>query len=181
MLKRFFKMKRNQQVVIYSKSGDETIHTLGKVSAIGRDFVMVTNLNERIWLPYDSIESANIPTGIPNFSNSHQYFIYDNDLRRKLLYNFGETVSKRDALIQQFYEESLATNLQSWGKTWVKIRTDKETIFGKIQNVTQQKLLIFLLNEKIEIELKHISTVHSIRFFSLLSLLGKKQLRRFFK
>jgi hypothetical protein len=174
-------MKRKQQVLIYSKSGDETIRTVGKVSAAGRDFVMVTNLNERIWLPYHSIESANIPTGIPNFSNSHQHLIFDNDLRRKLLFNFGETVSKRDVLIQQFYEESLASNLQSWGRTWVKIRTDKETIFGKIQNVTEQKLLIILLKEKIEIELNHISTVHSIRFFSLLSLLGKKQFGLFFK
>jgi hypothetical protein len=181
MLKRFFKMKRNQQVVIYTKSGVETIYTLGKVSAIGRDFVMVTNLNERIWLPYHSIESANLPIGIPNFSNSHQYFFYDNDLRRKLLQNFGETVSKKDALIQQFYEESLATNLQSWGKTWVKIRTDKETVYGKIQNVTKQNLLISLLNEKIEIELKHISAIYTIRFFSLLSVLGKKQLSLFFK
>ena len=174
-------MKRNQQVVIFSKSEDETIHTLGKVSAIGRDFVMVTNLNERIWIPYHSIESANIATGIPNFSNNHQYLIFDNDLRRKLLYNFGETVSKRDVLIQQFYEESLATNLQSWEKTWVKIRTDKETVYGKIQNVSQPKLIISLLNEKIEIELQHITSIHSIRFFSLLSLLGKKQFRLFFK
>lgn len=181
MLKRFFNMKRNQQVVIYSISGDETIQTLGKVSSIGRDFVMVTNLNERIWLPYHAIESANIETGIPNFSNSHQYLFFDNDLRHKLLYNFGETVSKRDVLTQQFYEESLATNLQSWKKTWVKIRTDKEIIFGKIINVTQQKLLIILLKEKAEIELNHISSIHTIRFFNLLSLLGKKKIRQLFK
>lgn len=172
-------MKRNQQVIIYSNNGEETILTLGKVSSIGRDFVMVTNLNERIWLPYHSIESANIATGIPNFSNSHQYLIFDNDLRRKLLYNFGETVSKRDVLIQQFYEESLATNLQTWEKTWVKIRADKETVYGKIQNVTQTKLLISLLNEKIEIELQHLSTIHSIRFFSILPLLLKKKFRLF--
>lgn len=181
MMKRFFNMKRNQQVVIYSKSGDETIQTLGKVSAIGRDYVMVTNLNERIWLPYHSIDSANIPTGIPNFSNSHQYLIFDNDLRRKLLYNFGETVAKRDVLIQQFYEESLATNLQSWGGTWIKIRTGKETVIGKINNVTHQKLLIILLKEKVEIELNQILTVHSLRFFSLLSFLGKKKLGLLFK
>lgn len=181
LLKRFFKMKRNQQVVIFSISEDEIIQTLGKVNAIGRDFVVLTNLNERIWIPYHSIESANIATGIPNYSNNHQYLIFDNDLRRKLLYKFGETVSKRDVLKQQFYEESLATNLQSWEKTWVKIRTDKEMVYGKIQNVTQEKLLISLLNEKVEIELQHISTIHSIRFLSVLSLLGKKQFQKLFK
>lgn len=168
-------MKRNQQVVINLKNDDEIIQMLGKVTAIGRDFVMLTNLNERIWLPYHAIESANLPTGIPNFSSSHQYFIFDNDLRRKLLNNFGETVSKRDVLIQQFFEESLATNLVSWRKTWVKIRTDKEIIFGKIQSVTQQKLILLLFNEKIEVDLTHTTMIQSIRFINLLSLLGKKR------
>ena len=113
ILKKFFKMKRNQQVEIYSNKGDESIHTSGKVTAIGRDFVMVTNLKDRIWIPYQHIESANIPTGVPTYENSHQNFIYDNDLRKKLLTNFGEVVSKRDVYIQQFYEETLQTNLQS--------------------------------------------------------------------
>lgn len=181
MLKKFFKMKRNQQVTIFSRNGDETIHTLGKVSAIGRDFVMVTNLKDRIWLPYHAIESANIPQGIPNFSNSHQSFIYDNDLKRKLVHNFGATVSKRDALIQQFYEESLGTNLRSWKNTWVEIRTDHETLFGKIEDSDKQRLLLSLLNEKYEIEIKNVLSVHSIRFFSLVSMLGIKQFKSFLK
>ncbi|WP_233522681.1 hypothetical protein [Peribacillus glennii] len=174
-------MKRNQQVVIYSKIGDETVHTLGKVNAIGRDFVMVTNLKDRIWIPYQAIESANIPQGVPNFSNSHQYFIYDNDLKRKLLYNFGETVSKRDALIQQFYEESFATNLRSWKDTWVKIRTETDTLFGKIKHADKQTLLLSLLNEEMKVELKQIAGVQSIRFLSLVSIIGKKQIKKMFQ
>lgn len=179
ILRKFFKMKRNQQVIIYSLIGNENIQTFGKVNAIGRDFVMVTNLNERIWLPYHFIESANIPSGIPTFSNSHQYFIYDNDLRRKLLYNFGETVANRDVLKQQFYEESFVTNLKSWRKTWVKIQTDKEILYGKIQSVTPKKLELFFLNEKIEVELKRIVLVKSMRFFNLLFMLGKKRFGQF--
>ena len=173
-------MKRNQQVVISSKCGAETLQTIGKVSSVGRDFVMITNLNERIWLPYHSVDSANLATGIPNFSNSHQYLLFDNDLRNKLLYNFGETVSKRDVLIQQFYEESLATSLQSWSGTWVKIRTVDEVKYGKIGAVTEGKLQISLLKEHQEIELGQIAIIHSIRFFSLLTLLGKEKLRQFF-
>lgn len=164
-------MKRNQEVVIYL----ENTEIFGKVSAIGRDFVMITNLNKRIWLPFHAIQSANLPTGIPSFSNSHQYFIYDNDLRRKLLQHFGETVAKRDVLIQQFYEESLVTNLTSWRKTWVKIQINQEIVFGKIQSVTEQKLVLLLLNEKIELDLIKITMIESIRFFNLLSLLGKKR------
>ena len=164
-------MKRNQEVVIYL--GNTVI--FGKVSAIGRDFVMITNLNKRIWVPFHAIQSANLPTGIPSFSNSHQYFIYDNDLRQKLLQHFGETVAKRDVLIQQFFEESLVTNLISWRKTWVKIQTDQELVFGKIQSVTQQKLVLLLLNEKVELDLTNITMIESIRFFNLLSLLGKKR------
>ena len=164
-------MKRNQEVVIYL--GNTVI--FGKVSAIGRDFVMITNLNKRIWVPFHAIQSANLPTGIPSFSNSHQYFIYDNDLRQKLLQHFGETVAKRDVLIQQFFEESLVTNLTSWCKTWVKIHSDQEVVFGKIQSVTQQKLVLLLLNEKVELDLTNITMIESIRFFNLLSLLGKKR------
>ena len=46
-LKKFFKMKRNQQVVVttlFEKEGTSTIE--GKVAAIGRDFVMLTNLQK---------------------------------------------------------------------------------------------------------------------------------------
>ncbi|RLL42063.1 hypothetical protein D8M04_15890 [Oceanobacillus piezotolerans] len=170
-------MKRNQKVVIYSESGEETIRTIGKVNTIGRDFVMLTKLNERIWFPYYTIKSANILTGTPNFTDSHQYIIYDNDLKRKLLYNFGETVLKREELIRQFYEESLATHLKSWRSMWVKIRTGKETIYGKIQNVDRDQLQISFLNKMVDVKLKHISSVHSIRLVSLLSLFEKKQLR----
>ncbi|WP_257985526.1 hypothetical protein [Bacillus sp. V5-8f] len=174
-------MKRNQQVVVYSKAGEEAIQTLGKVSAIGRDFVMLTNLKDRFWISYEAIESANIPQGVPNFSNSHQYFIYDNDLKRKLLYNFGETVSKRDVLIQQFYEESLSTNLRSWKNTWVRVRTGSDTLFGKIMDADKLTLTIALWNEQTKLDLIHITYVQSIRFLSLVSLLGRHQIKKVFQ
>ncbi|OES45335.1 hypothetical protein [Domibacillus iocasae] len=181
MLKRFFKMKRNQQVIIYSRSGNEILQTLGKVSAIGRDFVMVTNLRERIWIPYHAIESANIPTGVPTFSNTHQNFIYDNNLKQKLLSNFGETVSKRDVLIQLFYEESLFTNLRSWKAIWMKIQTGQEKLHGKIHDADQEKLHISFFNKKTEMEIKNITSIHSIRFSSLIPILSRSVLQGLFK
>lgn len=181
MLKKFFKMKRNQQVTVFFKSGDETFQTVGKVSAVGRDFVMLTNLKERIWIPFQAIDSANIPVGVPVYSTTHQNFIYDNHLKQNLLSNFGETVAKRDVLIQQFYEETLSTNLHSWKSLWIKIRTHNEIVFGKIQNVENQKLHLALFKEKNKIELKNIKSIHSIRFLSLIPILSRKILRRFFK
>ena len=46
-LKQFFKMKRNQQVVVTSViEKDVNVTTEGKVATIGRDFVMLTNLQK---------------------------------------------------------------------------------------------------------------------------------------
>lgn len=174
MLKRFFKMKRNQQVEIYSENDENTTYTLGKVTAIGRDFVMLTNLKDRIWFPYHSILSANVPSGIPNYSNSHQSYIFDNDLKRKLLHDFGQTVSKRDALIQQFYEETLRTNLKTWKGIWVKVIAKDGAYSGRIRNVEDHILYLSSMNKKIEIELKHIYSVNSLRFFSFLTIFSKK-------
>jgi len=174
MLKRFFKMKRNQQVEIFSENGENTAYTLGKVTAIGRDFVMLTNLKDRIWLPYHSILSANVPSGIPNYSNSHQSYIFDNDLKRKLLLNFGQTVSKRDALIQQFYEETLRTNLRTWRGIWVKVTSKEGVNSGQIKDVKDNTLFLTSMNKKMEVDLERILSISSLRFLSLLTIFSKK-------
>lgn len=179
ILKKFFKMKRNQQVEVYSFKGEKLLHTLGKVTAIGRDFIMLTNLKDRIWIPYHSIESANIPTGIPNYENSHQNFIYDNDLRQKLVSNFGEVVSKRNIYIQQFFEETLFTNLQSWIGTWVKVETSNQSTFGRIQVCHDNKLILSIFNEKNKIPLNEINYVSSIRYLTLSNLMIKRAINLF--
>ena len=148
MLKQFFKMKRHQQVVVSSVIKDETVTTEGKVAMIGRDFVMVTDLKKRIWIPYTAIESATIPFGHPTYSDSQQNFIYDNQLQQKLVLQFGETVGKREALIRQFFEESLQTNLNSWKGVWVEVKTDQKTYFGKIKNTTKKELFLTTLKKK---------------------------------
>ncbi|TKD71047.1 hypothetical protein [Pseudalkalibacillus hwajinpoensis] len=178
-LKKFFKSKRNQQVEVYSKSGvKDKIYTEGKVSAIGRDFVMLTNLRERIWLPYNYIEAANIPFGIPNYSNSHQHYIYDNDLRTKLLRNFGETVSKREILRQQFYEETLQTNLNSWNETWVDVYlSDGTRKKGRITNSTEGKLSLHFSMKDGVVKLHDIQLIKTLRFFQVTAFLFKKVLK----
>ncbi|MFT4412455.1 hypothetical protein ACLM5H_01220 [Fredinandcohnia humi] len=174
MLKKFFKMKRNQQVEVYSKHGEDTKYSLGKVSAVGRDFVMLTNLKDRMWIPYQAIESANIPYGIPTYNNTHQHYLYDNELRTKLITNFGATVATRDILVQQFYEEKLRTNLQSWKGTWVEVVVEKESLTGKITETTDDTLKISLLNKKIDIPIKEIEYIESLRFLQILIKLFNK-------
>ncbi|WP_216667917.1 hypothetical protein [Sporosarcina jiandibaonis] len=147
-------MKRNQQVVITSVCNEEAnVMTEGKVSTIGRDFVMVTNLKKRIWIPYAAIESATISFGYPTYSDSQQHFIYDNQLQQKLVLQFGDTVTKREELVRQFFEESLQTNLQTWKGVWVEVRTSKNFYFGKMKKTTKKELILTFFNKEEEIRL----------------------------
>ncbi|WP_231687684.1 hypothetical protein [Bacillus sp. CHD6a] len=172
--RKFFKSRRNQQVEVYYKCGSKSIYKEGKVSTIGRDFVMLTNLRERIWIPYRVIKSANIPYGIPNYSNTHQHFIFDNNLRKKLLYQFGETVSKRDVLKQQFFEESLMTNLETWKETWIVTFLDEDSKkVGKIKNIKDQHLTMEFLGKSMEIPVKEIQYIETIRALTVISEIWK--------
>ncbi|QVY62467.1 hypothetical protein [Cytobacillus gottheilii] len=166
-LRKFFKSKRNQQVEIYSAIGTESHYKEGKVSTVGRDFVMLTNLKERVWIPYSVIQSANIVYGIPNYSNTHQHYLYDNNLRTKLLRQFGETVSKRDLLKQQFIEETLKTNLNTWKDTWVNVWISSDVKkLGKIID-SEDKLIIAFMGKKEEIHFEEIRYIETIRLLSV--------------
>jgi len=167
-LKMFFKKRRDQQVVVISAiENDETMTTEGKVAAIGRDFVMLTNLQKRIWIPYTAIESATIPFGFPSYSNTQQHHIYDNQLQQKLVLQFGETIAKRDALIQQFFEETLRTNLNSWTGTWIEVKTGQKAFYGKIATTTKKELVLQFLKKEKVIPLKDISYVSTVRILLL--------------
>lgn len=169
-LRKFFKSKRNQQVEIYAKYGTKKLYKEGKVSAVGRDFVMLTSLKERIWIPYSIILSANIPYGVPNYSNTHQHILFDNNLRKKLLYQFGETVMNRDELKQIFFEESLQTNLDSWSETWVIIHLNEQSRkIGKIISSNDNRLLISKFRKKESFLLSDVKYIESIRFITLFS------------
>ena len=155
MLIKFFKMKKNQLVEVYSRNGEEVIHTIGKVNTVGRNFVMLKTLFTRIWIPYAAIHSAKSPFGIPDVPNVHQHNVIDAELRRKLLQNFGEVVSGKEVLRQQFYEELLETNLKSWKRTNLTIYADKmikgqvyDISFGKISlnNALQKEIPIMKIN-----------------------------------
>lgn len=161
-LKKFFKMKRNQQVVVYVNKNDSVYEVMGRVSTVGRDFVMLNNLTDRIWIPYGVISSANIPSGVPNFTNSHQYFLYDNELKKKLMTNFGDTVSKRDLLKQQFYEETLRTNVNSWRGLWVEVTSNAKSYIGRIEVSEKKGLTLRSMFDGNEIQWADITHIQSI-------------------
>lgn len=168
ILKQFFKMKRNQEVVVSSVvEKDVIVTTEGKVATIGRDFIMLTNLKKRIWIPYTAIETANIPFGFPSYSNPHQHFIYDNQLQQKLVLQFGETVAKKEVLIRQFFEETLRTNLHSWGGMWVEVKTGEKIFLGKITKTTKKELFLHMFKSEEIISLNEIRYVSTIGLFPL--------------
>lgn len=166
-LRMFFKTKRHQQVEVYSLWGQKPLYTEGKVSTIGRDFVTITNLKERVWIPYEAIQTANIPFGIPNYSNTHQNFMYDNDLRHKLLQQFGETVSKRDVLKRQFFEESFRTNLSTWEETWLEMmRTDGSKLTGKLMK-SGDELIIKNYGKEERVALSDVCYINTARWLTI--------------
>lgn len=141
MLLKFFKHKRNQLVEVFSRNNENVIHTVGKVKTIGRDFVMLETLFSRFWIPYDSIQSAKTPFGIPDVPSSHQHVIYDEELRNKLLTDFGNTVSGKETLRQQFYDELLETNLKVWQGTKLLLY-ENTLIKGRVMKAEKGKLFI---------------------------------------
>lgn len=168
ILKQFFKMKRNQQVVVSTICEDQQPITIeGKVASIGRDFVMITDLQKRTWIPYTAIHSATIPFGFPTYSNTHQHFIYDNQLQQKLVLQFGETVFKKEALKQQFFEETLQTSLNSWGGIWVEVKTADTIFFGKMLKTTKQELILKAYKKEVVIQLHEIQNVSTLGFLQL--------------
>ncbi|RLL43851.1 hypothetical protein D8M04_13155 [Oceanobacillus piezotolerans] len=160
----FFRAKRNQLVEVYSRNGEEVIHTRGKVNVIGRNFVMLKTLFTRTWIPYQAIHSAKTPFNTPDVPDTHQHVAIDEELRRKLLTNFGETVAGKETLRQKFYEESLETNLKTWKGTKLTIHADQE-VTAKLLKVTRKN--IYIKNQK-EKALK-ISTINYIKQWRFLS------------
>ncbi|MCM3387114.1 hypothetical protein M3649_03080 [Ureibacillus chungkukjangi] len=173
ILLKFFKSKKNQLVEIYSRSKDEVIHTVGKVSVVGRDFVMVRTLLTRIWIPYRAIHSAKSPFGLPDMPATHQNVLIDEELRRKLLTNFAVTVAEKQTLRQQFFEELLLTNMKSWIGTKMTVYTGS-IFYGKLRGVNKENLLF---KEK-EIAVSKITYMKQARvhaFFEKLFKMWKKK------
>nr|WP_106778839.1 hypothetical protein [Lysinibacillus timonensis] len=167
MLLKFFKSKKNQLVEIHSKNGEEMIRTIGKVAAIGRNFVMLKTLFTRYWIPYSVITSAKSPFGLPDISGTHQHVVFDQELRRKLLTNFGAVVAEKETLRQQFFEELLETNLKSWKGTKITIYTNN-IINAKVRDIRNGRIVLNSNNEVLITKVNYIMQTRFVSFWQRL-------------
>ncbi|BDH61519.1 hypothetical protein MTP04_16490 [Lysinibacillus sp. PLM2] len=164
ILIKFFKSKKNQLVEVYSKNKDDVLHSIGKVSVVGRNFVILIILFNRYWIPFSAIQSAKTPFGIPDVPRNHQHVVIDEELRKKLLTNFGATVSKREELKQQFFDQLLESNLRNWVGTKVNLYADK-IYKGKIVQIKDGNLHL-THNQIIPLsKITYIKQVRSMSFF----------------
>ncbi|HDR7598898.1 hypothetical protein CN957_06315 [Bacillus cereus] len=178
MLMKFFKHKRYQRVEVFSNRGGSSLHTVAKVNEIGRDFVVLTTLMERIFIPYTAIQNANIPYAIPNISTSHQHLIYDENLRKKLMLQFGKTVAEQVNLKQQFFEEAFMNHLQLWEDTYIKLYDKKEVYTGRITKVTNEHVYLKKRSNTQEIAIRDITYINIMRIFTLFSSFVKRVKKR---
>ncbi|MFB1081708.1 hypothetical protein [Jeotgalibacillus sp. JSM ZJ347] len=163
LLQSFLVEKRNQTV--------EVIHhnhsmTKGRVQDIGRDHLVLTSYFTKCWIPFDSISEAKVPYGAPEFANTHQYVFFDNHLRKKLLRNFGATVSKRSKLKEMFYRETLKTSLSRWKNSSLKLElSDGQSYYGKLTGVEEKKLTLRVKDDEQNIAYKDIKSIKKSRFW----------------
>jgi hypothetical protein len=166
MLIKFFKHERNRQVEIYTKQKDDIQHLIGKVYTIGRDFVMLKTLFQRTWIPYSTIHSTKSPFGLPNISNPHQHITFDEELRRKLLTQFGKEVAGKEDLRQQFFDQLLETNLRYRKGFKLKILTDTSVIQGKVIEAKRGYVHIKTRKNEEKIPIQSIQLIKQTRFLS---------------
>jgi ribosome maturation factor RimP len=166
MLIKFFKHQRNRQVEVYTKQKDDVQHLTGKVYTIGRDFVMLKTLFQRTWIPYSTIHSTKSPFGLPNISNPHQHITFDEELRRKLLTQFGKEVAGKEDLRQQFFDQLLETNLRYRKGFNVKVFTDSTVVQGKVIEAKRGYIHIKTRKEEEKIPIQSIQLIKQSRFFS---------------
>ena len=164
MLLKFFKHNRNQQVEVYSKQQEINTRIVGRVFAIGRDFVIVKMLFQHIWIPYYTIHSTKTPFGAPNLSNSHQHVNWDEDSRRKVMTQFGKEVSEKKDLRQQFFDQTLITNLRYRKGTNIKIFTETAVISGTLVDVKNNSLYLKRFGKEEKVAIQQIQLIKQARF-----------------
>lgn len=139
MLSQFFKSHKTQTVKVVRKSTHGTKEWLAKTDAVGRDFVILTNLFTKYWIPFHAIESAEQPFEQVNLPHQqHQQVVYDSELKQKLLLRFGKTVAQKEFLKQQFFDQTLAGHVKLLLKNRVTIETNSLRQKGILVNVSSQ-------------------------------------------
>ncbi|MFI2859163.1 hypothetical protein ACH6EH_18865 [Paenibacillus sp. JSM ZJ436] len=137
MLSQFFKTHKTQTVKVIRKSsllGDQGL--IAKTEAVGRDFVILTTLLRRYWLPFQAIVSAEQPFDQANVPHQpHQQVVYDDELKQKIMLCFGKTVGQKEFLKQQFFDQTFAGHLKVLLNNRLTVETDTQREKVKLTEV----------------------------------------------
>lgn len=165
MLSNFFKSHKNQTVKIRVHCREQWREILAKTDAVGRDFVILTTLFTKYWVPFRAIDAAEQPYDQVNIPHQqHQQVVYDDDLKQKILLKFGKTVSQKDVLKQQFFERTLAGYMKSLLKNKMNIETKTSRIRGNMIDVNPHEIKLKDNNSQYTIEWKDILWIEKQRF-----------------
>ncbi|MCG7376336.1 hypothetical protein MH215_04980 [Paenibacillus sp. ACRSA] len=143
MLSNFFKSHKNQTVKLKVHSRNQFTEMMAKTEAVGRDFVILTTLLTKYWVPFRSIVTAEQPFDQVNVPHQqHQQVVYDEDLKQKILLKFGKTVSQKDFLKQQFFEQTLAGHIKSLMNDKLIVETSTARIRSRLLDINAQEILL---------------------------------------
>ncbi|MBM7580493.1 hypothetical protein [Jeotgalibacillus terrae] len=162
LLQSFLNEKRNQTVEVIDQD-----HCLikGRAQEVGRNYLVLTSYFTKCWIPYSGIREVKTPYGAPEFASTHQYVFYDNDLRRKLLKNFGATVAKRSKLKGLFYRETLKTSLQRWKNSRLKVEmANGLTLSGKLIRSEDDYFIVTVKKVEKKIHYNELKRIEKFRF-----------------
>jgi hypothetical protein len=130
-----FKRKRKTR-----KKGKNFIE--GKVHLVGRNFVELTKLGNRILIPFSRI--CVIVTKRRFEPAEHEPALLDIDpcFRRELTFNFGETVAANPDLIQLFFGIQLSKYVESFYGDKLTIYTEKGQKQGILKGIENGSILL---------------------------------------
>lgn len=165
MLSNFFKSHRNQTVKIRIQCREQWKEILAKTDAVGRDFVILTTLLTKYWIPFRTIDTAEQPYDQVNIPHQqHQQVVYDEELKQKILLQFGKTVSQKDFLKQQFFEQTLVGHMRSFIKNKVIVETQRSRTRGKLMDVNEHEIQLKDTESCSSIEWKDMLWIEKQRF-----------------
>lgn len=128
----------NEQVVSHLNNGEIS----GRVHAVGRNFVLLRNNKEEIFIPLLKITLIKPHNRFAQPTKGPDLTEIDPCLRRALTFNFGETVASSPELIDIFFKMTLPIFLLTHIDKPVIIKTADEKLEGTLICVNQESLTI---------------------------------------
>lgn len=139
------------------KNPDKRVKRQGKVFLVGFDFVVLRNSkNREVIVPFEKIKKIKLRGRYAVPDDQEALIDIEPCLRRRLTFNFGETVSSSPELIQLFFRLRLKIYLLLLVNKRIKVRLEDQSMKGIFSNVNDETLTICIDDEKREIPIDNI-------------------------